>query len=69
MLSKIAKDKDFLRAAEIIERAEKNGRRLGFMNQTMMNPFDIITIFLFIPIIAVTVGWVILKGVNNNGKN
>lgn len=27
---KIAKDKDFLRAAEIIERAEKNGRRLGF---------------------------------------
>ena len=30
MLSKIAKDKDFLRAAEIIERAEKNGRRLGF---------------------------------------
>ena len=39
------------------------------MNQTMMNPFDIITIFLFIPIIAVTVGWVILKGVNNNGKN
>lgn len=30
MLSKIAKDKDFLRAAEIIEIAEKNGRRLGF---------------------------------------
>ena len=30
MLSKIAKDKDFLRAAEIIERSEKNGRRLGF---------------------------------------
>lgn len=39
------------------------------MNQTMMNPFDIITIFLFIPIIAVTVGWVILKGEDNNGKN
>lgn len=30
MLSKIAKDKDFLRAAKIIERAEKNGRKLGF---------------------------------------
>ena len=30
MLSKIAKDKDFLIAAEIIEKAEKNGRRLGF---------------------------------------
>lgn len=30
MLSEIAKDKDFLRAAEIIEKAEKNGRRLGF---------------------------------------
>lgn len=30
MLSKIAKDKDYLRAAAIIERAEKNGRRLGF---------------------------------------
>lgn len=30
MLSKIAKNKDFLRAAEIIERAEKHGRMLGF---------------------------------------
>ena len=30
MLSKIAKDKDYLRAAEIIQRAEKYGRRLGF---------------------------------------
>ena len=30
MLSKIAKDKDYLRAAEIMQRAEKNGRRLGF---------------------------------------
>lgn len=30
MLSKIAKDKDYLKAAEIIQRAEKNGRRLGF---------------------------------------
>ena len=39
------------------------------MNQTIMNPFDIITIFLIIPIIAVTAGWVILKGVSNNGKN
>lgn len=30
MLSKIAKDKEYLRAAEIIQKAEKNGRRLGF---------------------------------------
>lgn len=30
MLSEIAKNKDFLRATEIIEKAEKNGRRLGF---------------------------------------
>lgn len=30
MLSEIAQNKDFLRAAEIIQRAEKNGRRLGF---------------------------------------
>lgn len=30
MLSKMAKDKDYLRAVEIIERAEKKGRRLGF---------------------------------------
>lgn len=30
MLCKIAKDKEYLRAAEIIQRAEKNGRRLGF---------------------------------------
>ena len=39
------------------------------MNQTMMNPFDIITIFLIIPIIAITAGWVILKGASDNGKN
>ena len=30
MLSEIAKDKEYLRAAEIIQRAERNGRRLGF---------------------------------------
>ena len=30
MLSKIAKDKEYLRAAEIIQKAEKNGRILGF---------------------------------------
>lgn len=30
MLSRMAKDKDYLRAMEIIEKAEKNGRRLGF---------------------------------------
>jgi hypothetical protein len=28
-----------------------------------------ITIFLIIPIIAVTAGWAILKGASNNGKN
>ena len=39
------------------------------MNQIMMNLFDMITIFLIIPIIAVTAGWVILKGASNNGKN
>lgn len=30
MLSEIAQNKDFLRAAEIIQRAEKHGRMLGF---------------------------------------
>lgn len=30
MLSEIAKDKECLRAAEIIQKAEKNGRRLVF---------------------------------------
>lgn len=30
MLSEMAKDKEYLRAAEIIQRAERNGRRLGF---------------------------------------
>lgn len=30
MLSEIAKDKEYLRAAEIIQKAERNGRRLGF---------------------------------------
>ena len=39
------------------------------MNQIAMNPFDMITIFLIIPIIAITAGWVILKGASDNGKN
>ena len=30
MLGEIAKDKEYLRAAEIIQRAERNGMRLGF---------------------------------------
>lgn len=30
MLSEMAKDKEYLRAAEIIQKAERNGRRLGF---------------------------------------
>ena len=30
MLSEIAKDKEYLRAAEIIQKAEKNGMILGF---------------------------------------
>ena len=38
------------------------------MNQTEMNPFDIITIFLILPIMAVTVGWIILKGASGNGR-
>lgn len=34
-----------------------------------MNPFDIITIFLILPIMAVTVGWIILKRTDNDGEN
>lgn len=30
MLSEMAKDKEYLKAAEIIQRAERNGRRLRF---------------------------------------
>ena len=30
MLSEIAQNKEYLSAAEIIQKAEKNGRRLGF---------------------------------------
>lgn len=30
MLSEMAKNKEYLMAAEIIQRAERNGRRLGF---------------------------------------
>lgn len=33
MLSEMAKDKEYLRAAEIIQKAERNGRRLGFYEQ------------------------------------
>ena len=39
------------------------------MNQIMMNPFDIIFIFLILPMTAVTVGWIILKGASDDGKN
>lgn len=39
------------------------------MNQTKMNPFDIIFIFLILPITAVTVGWIILKGASDDGEN
>lgn len=38
------------------------------MNQIEMNPFDIITIFLILPIMAVTVGWIILKGASDDGN-
>ena len=30
MLSEMTQNKEYLRAAEIIQRAERNGRRLGF---------------------------------------
>lgn len=33
MLSKIAKDLKFIEAARIIERAERNGRKLGFYDK------------------------------------
>lgn len=69
MLSEIAKDKEYLRAAEIIQKAERNGRRLGFTNQTKMNLFDIIFMFLILPIVATTTCWVILKDSKNNGKD
>ena len=59
MLSKIAKDKEYLKAAECQD----------FTNQIEMNPFDIIFIFLILPMTAVTVGWIILKGVSDDGKN
>ena len=69
MLSELAKNEDYLRAAEIIQRAENTAGCQDFMNQIEMNPFDIIFMFLILPIMAVTVGWIILKGASNNGKN
>lgn len=69
MLSEMAKDKEYLRAAEIIQRAERNGRRLGFTNQIKMSPFDIIFMFLILPIVATTTCWIILKDSKNNGKD
>lgn len=69
MLSEIAKDKEYLRAAEIIQKAERNGRRLGFLNQIKMSPFDIIFMFLILPIVATTTCWIILKDSKNNGKD
>lgn len=69
MLSEISKDKEYLRAAEIIQKAERNGRRQDFTNQTKMNPFDIIFMFLILPIVATTTCWIILKDSKNNGKD
>ena len=34
-----------------------------------MNPFDIIFMFLILPMSAVTVGWIIIKRAGNDGKN
>lgn len=34
-----------------------------------MNPFDIIFMFLILPIVATTACWIILKEGKNNGKN
>ena len=69
MLSEIAKDKEYLRAAEIIQKAEKTVEDQDFTNQTKMNPFDIIFMFLIIPIVATTACWIILKDNKDNGKN
>lgn len=38
------------------------------MNQIEMNPFDIIFMFLILPMSAVTVGWIIIKGAGDNEK-
>lgn len=40
-----------------------------FTNQTKMNPFDIIFMFLILPIVATTTCWIILKDSKNNGKD
>lgn len=69
MLSEIAKDKEYLRAAEIIQKAEKTVEDQDFTNQIKMNPFDIIFMFLILPIVATTACWIILKDDKNNGKN
>lgn len=40
-----------------------------FTNQKKMNPFDIIFMFLILPIVATTTCWIILKDSKNNGKD
>lgn len=40
-----------------------------FTRQIKMNPFDIIFMFLILPIVATTTCWIILKDDKNNGKN
>lgn len=59
MLSEMAQNKEYLRAAEDQD----------FTNQIKMNPFDIIFMFLILPMTAVTVGWAIIKRAGNDGKN
>nr|DAG25818.1 MAG TPA: hypothetical protein [Bacteriophage sp.]DAH37676.1 MAG TPA: hypothetical protein [Caudoviricetes sp.] len=34
-----------------------------------MSAFDIIFVFLILPIIATTMCWIILKGIEDNGKD
>ena len=69
MLSEIAKDKEYLRAAEIIQKPRETAEDQDFTNQIKMNPFDIIFMFLILPIVATTACWIILKESKNNGKD
>lgn len=40
-----------------------------FTNQIKMSPFDIIFMFLILPIVVTTTCWIILKDSKNNGKD
>ena len=64
-----AKAADQKRKEEWAAKQKETVEDQDFTNQIKMSPFDIIFMFLILPIVATTTCWIILKDSKNNGKD